>query len=42
MEFPDNNRSNSDDEENDVNSSMQENLNWFKSSLTGLNPPPVL
>ena len=32
MEFPDDNRSNSDDEENDVNSSKQENLNWFKSS----------
>ena len=32
MEFPDDNSSNSDDEENDVNSSMQENLYWFKSS----------
>ena len=31
MEFPDDNRSNSDDEENNVNSSMQENRNWFKS-----------
>ena len=32
MEFLDDNRSNSDEEENDVNSSKQENLNWFKSS----------
>ena len=31
MEFPDDNRSNSDEEENDVNSRRQENLNWFKS-----------
>ena len=32
MDFPDDNRSNSDEEENDVNSSEQENFNWFKSS----------
>ena len=31
MEFLDDNKSNSKDEENDVNSSKQENLNWFKS-----------
>ena len=31
MEFPDDNESNSDGEENDVNSSKQENRNWFKS-----------
>ena len=32
MEFPDDYKSNRNDEENDVNSSKQENLNWFKSS----------
>ena len=32
MEFPDDNKSNRNDEENDVNSSKQENLNWFKYS----------
>ena len=41
MEFPDDNRSNSDDEENDVNSSMQENLNWFKSSPCTVMPTSI-
>ena len=41
MEFPDDNRSNSDDEENDVNSIKQENLNWFKSSHSTVMPTSI-
>ena len=41
MDFPDDNRSNSDEEENDVNSSKQENLNWFKSSHRTVMPTSI-
>ena len=38
MEFPDDNKSNSNKEENDVNSSKQKNLDWFKSSHCTIMP----
>ena len=41
MEFPDDKRSDSDDEENDANSSKQENLNWFKSSHGTVMPTSI-
>ena len=41
MEFPDDNKSNRDEEENEVNSSKQENFNWFKSSLCTVIPTSI-
>ena len=41
MEFPDDNKSNSDEEENDVKSSKQGTLNWFKSSNCTVMPTSI-
>ena len=41
MEFKVDNRSNSDEEENAVNSSKQKNLNWFKSSHCTVMPTSI-
>ena len=41
MEFSDDNKSNSNEEENDVNSSKQENIDWFKSSHYTVMPTSI-